>query len=64
MVSDVSVVGVARDRLVGGLSAPMYLLTVSLWMPILRQSLAIALGFLTPSEYRRNMDRNLSSAVV
>ena len=45
-------------------SSPGPPLTVSLSMPILRQSLAIALGFLTPSEYRRNMDRNLSSAVV
>ena len=38
MVSDGSVAGVARDRRAGGLSASMYLLTVSLWMP---NSLAI-----------------------
>ncbi len=33
MVSDGRVAGVARDRRVGGLSASMYLLAVSLWMP-------------------------------
>ena len=38
MVSNGSVAGVARDRRAGGLSASMYLLTVSLWMP---NSLAI-----------------------
>ena len=48
MVSDGSVAGVARDRRVGGLSASMYLLTVSLWMP---SSLAI-----------RRMDRPSSLA--
>ena len=33
MVSDVAAGGVAGDRRIGGLSASIYFLTVSLWIP-------------------------------
>ena len=53
MVSDGSVAGVARDRHVGGLSASMYPLTVSLWRPnslaILRIGMPSNLAFCTAS---------------